>query len=93
MPTKRKAAEAPKVPPAIAYAFRYGKSAYRRHPGFDEATEEALEVYLLCGIMINYPDKARAIWQQYREALLKKPGISEWWAYSEYETKHVKSKK
>lgn len=73
------------VPPEWAYAFRYGKRAYLEHPGYAEPTEEAFNVYMACGVMIHRPEKARELWQYYREALLKRPGVQSWWAFEQYE--------
>lgn len=77
------------MPAELVFAFKHGKRAYLEHPGFQEATEEAFSVYLACGVLIHYPEKAKALWRLHREALLKKPDIKEWWGYQEYEPKRI----
>jgi hypothetical protein len=87
--TTRKKETSERVPAPIAYAFQHGKRSYLDHPGYAEVTEEAFLVYMVCGVLINDPAKARKLWQQYRGELLKKPGIKSWWAFKEYEPKRV----
>lgn len=82
----RKKTSTDRVPPEVAFAFQHGKLAYRVHPGFDEASDEATACYLICGILINHPEKARQLWTRYRSDLLKRKGIQSWWAFKEYES-------
>ena len=81
----KKKATTDKVPHEIAFAFQHGKLAYKQHPGFEDATEEALKVYLFCGVLINNHEEAKRTWHQYRSELMKRQGTRTWWGFKEYE--------
>jgi hypothetical protein len=79
------------VPPEVLAFFKHGLHAYKANPTFETDPDQLCwETYLLCGQVIHNRHFGRSLWDDYRDLVLPMKGVKDWWAFGQYESKHVK---